>query len=640
MCGISGFFLSNISKGSDFFRQEILKMNNELLHRGPNNGDVWFDLIDKIFLGHRRLSIIDLSDKGNQPMKSNNQRFVISFNGEIYNYKELKKDLIKNKIKFDNKSDTQVLLEVLSFYGIEDGIKKVNGMFAFALWDKKEKSLYLVSDRLGKKPLYWSNINNNIIFGSELKSLVSFYMFKREINKKSLQNFLKFSYINSPDTIFKNTYKLEPASILRFNSNKNVTKSNYWKLDFNYGNQFNNHKNDEEKIEKLSNLLEDSISKRMISDVPLGVMLSGGIDSSLVAAIAQKNSTKKVNTYSIGFKNKGFDESKYASKVSKILSTSHNEFILDDYSVEDLVEKIPLYYDEPFADSSQIPSMLISSQLKKKVTVALTGDGGDEVFGGYSRYIWGNKFSKICKLIPFLFRNIISKSLQLIPSEKINNINELIPVSILPPQLGDRVKKIGRILSSKSNYEIYLKLITQMDEKILLNQAHTKNNLDESIFLKNNISKAMQIMDLKNYLPGDILTKIDRASMASSLELRSPLLDYRLIEFSFNNLNPNDVIYKNKGKYILRKILKKYIPKNLINRPKMGFAIPLSKWLRGRLKNWMIDTLDSKKIKNQNIIDYKIINKMITHHIESKRNCHYELWNILMFQTWYDKWMK
>lgn len=640
MCGVTGFFLTNDNKGGDFLKREIKKMNNTLSHRGPNNDDLWFDENEKIYLGHRRLSIIDLSEKANQPMKSNNHRYVISFNGEIYNFRELKKNLEKKKITFNNKSDTQVLLEVLNHYGVERGIKKVNGMFSFVLWDRKEKFLYLISDRLGKKPLYWSNINGNIIFGSELKSLISFYMFNKEINKQSLQNFLQFSYINSPDTIFKNTYKLEPGSIIRFNKNRDIKKTIYWNFNFNMENS-NEIKNDKiSKIKKLTELLEDSVSKRMISDVPIGVMLSGGIDSSLIAAIAQKKSLKKINTYCIGFNNKGFDESKYAKKISNILSTSHNEFILDDYSIEDLVEKIPFYYDEPFADSSQIPSMIISKELKKKVTVCLTGDGGDEVFGGYTRYIWGNKFSKICNIFPIFFRNIISRILNTFPSEKINKFNELFPNHILPSQLGDRMKKIGKIILSESNYEIYLKLITQMEDKVLLNQSDFHKNFSNYIFSKKNIIEAMQIMDLKNYLPGDILTKIDRASMASSLELRSPLLDYRLIEFSFNNLILKDKIYGNKGKYILRQILKNYIPENLINRPKMGFAIPLSKWLRGRLKNWMLDTLNLNKIKNQNILNSQQVGKMINDHIKSKRNCHHELWNILMFQTWFDKWMK
>ena len=322
------------------------------------------------------------------------------------------------------------------------------------------------------------------------------------------------------------------------------------------------------------------------------------------------------------------------------MSTSHNEFILDDYSVENLIEKIPLYYDEPFADSSQIPSMIISNELKKKVTVCLTGDGGDEVFGGYARYVWANKFARICNIFPLHLRNLVSKILNTFPTEKINKFNELFSTSLLPTQLGDRIKKIGKILLSKSNYEIYIKLITQMEDKVLLNQTDLHSHQEEIIFLKKNISEAMQIMDFKNYLPGDILTKIDRASMASSLELRSPLLDYRLIEFSFNNLNLKDKIYKNKGKYILRKILKNYIPENLINRPKMGFAIPLSRWLRGRLKNWMCDTLNLNKIKSQNILNYKLVGTMIEDHIKSNRNCHHELWNILMFQMWFDKWMR
>ena len=640
MCGISGFFLSNNYSSHRESLKTLRNMTNVLRHRGPDASGYWSSERDNIYFGHRRLSIIDLTKSANQPMNSRDDRYIIIFNGEIYNFRELKKNLEKKKITFNNKSDTQVLLEVLNHYGVERGIKKVNGMFSFVLWDRKEKFLYLISDRLGKKPLYWSNINGNIIFGSELKSLISFYMFNKEINKQSLQNFLQFSYINSPDTIFKNTYKLEPGIIIRFNKNRDIKKTIYWNFNFNMENS-NEIKNDKiSKIKKLTELLEDSVSKRMISDVPIGVMLSGGIDSSLIAAIAQKKSLKKINTYCIGFNNKGFDESKYAKKISNILSTSHNEFILDDYSIEDLVEKIPFYYDEPFADSSQIPSMIISKELKKKVTVCLTGDGGDEVFGGYTRYIWGNKFSKICNIFPIFFRNIISRILNTFPSEKINKFNELFPNHILPSQLGDRMKKIGKIILSESNYEIYLKLITQMEDKVLLNQSDFHKNSSNYIFSKKNIIEAMQIMDLKNYLPGDILTKIDRASMASSLELRSPLLDYRLIEFSFKNLILKDKIYGNKGKYILKQILKNYIPENLINRPKMGFAIPLSKWLRGRLKNWMLDTLNLNKIKSQNILNSQQVGKMINDHMKSKRNCHHELWNILMFQTWFDKWMK
>ena len=639
MCGISGFFLSDTKNNVDSLKNELKKMNGKLSHRGPDNDDIWYNASDNIYLGHTRLSIIDLSKKANQPMESNNKRYVITFNGEIYNFMELKADLLKKKIKFYNKSDTQVLLEVINYYGLFDAIKKINGMFAFALWDKKEKKLFLVSDRLGKKPLYWSKIKNNIIFGSELKALMSFNLFTKEINFKTLESFLKFSYINSPETIFKNTYKLEPACIMQFNLKKYYTKKIYWGFNHFQENEF---KIDQYILEKeITNLLEDSISKRMISDVPIGVMLSGGVDSSLVAALAQKQSLKKINTYSIAFKNKGYDESKYAKKISEILSTSHNEFTIDDYSIENLVEKIPYHYDEPFADSSQIPSMLISSELKKKVSVALTGDGGDEVFGGYSRYIWGDKVSQICGNFPIGVRNMFSKILLNISGEKLNKINEIFSHSVIPPQFGDRLTKVAKILKTKSNYEIYLKLITQMEDNILLKSFNKKKNEDFSnLFEKNHISTAMQIMDMKNYLPGDILVKIDRASMAHGLELRSPLLDYRLIEYCFKNLNTEHKIYKMKGKFFLRKILSKYIPINLINRPKMGFSVPLSKWLRKRLKNWMVETLNQDKLKKQNIFNYELVGKLMHNHLSEKNNNQHGLWNILMFQTWFDKWMR
>ena len=462
-------------------------------------------------------------------------------------------------------------------------------MFAFALWDKKYKKLFLVSDRLGKKPLYWAKIDNNIIFGSELKALMSSKFFIKRINFDILESYFKFSYIKSPHTIFKNTYKLEPATILEFDLKKTNKQTCYWR--FSQAPVKNKIINDNLLEKTISNLLEDSISKRMISDVPIGVMLSGGIDSSLVAAIAQKQSLKKINTYSIAFSSKGYDESKYAKKISSILSTSHNEFIIDNYSIERLIEQIPYYYDEPFADSSQIPSMLISSELKK-VSVALTGDGGDEVFGGYSRYIWGDKISKICSILPLNTRNFLSKTLLGFSSESLNKINELVSHSLIPPQFGDRLKKVSKILNSRSNYEIYLKLITQMEENVLIKTSSKNKNKDSfNLFENNHISHAMQIMDMKNYLPGDILVKIDRASMAYGLELRSPLLDYRLVEFCFKNLCLENKIHKRKGKFLLRKILSRYVPMKLINRPKMGFAVPLALWLRKRLKNWMLEIL-------------------------------------------------
>ncbi len=638
MCGITGFYLFKNSYDHGFLIKQIKKMNELLIHRGPDAKGIWSDYKDKIYLGHRRLSIIDLSSKANQPMRSYNGRYVIIFNGEIYNFLELK-NLLKDVVKFKDNSDTRVLLELINYFGFSKALKHINGMFSFALWDVKEKTLYLAIDRFGKKPLYWTDQNQDILFSSELKSIVSFYTFKKRINYKALSFFFKYSYIKAPQTIYESTYKVEPGTFLKIDKKKKITKHIYWSTP---SNEVDSKllKIPQDEIEtKLSDLVDDSVRSRMVSDVPLGVMLSGGIDSSLIAAIAQKFSKKKIDTFSISFPQKGFDESKFAKRVAKELSTTHNTFSIDDYYLEDLVGRISYHYDEPFADSSQIPSMIIAKELKKKVTVALTGDGGDEIFGGYSRYVWGGKISKFCNFFPLNFRKTLSKLILNLPSNKLNLLNKLFPIDFFPSQFGDRLKKIGKIIICENNFDIYQKLVIQSDKNFLKNKTFYEiENFDFPVNLE--ISEAMQRMDITNYLPGDILVKIDRSSMAYGLELRSPLLDYRLLEFSNKFLVKNNKIRNNKGKYLLRKILSKYIPKDLINRPKMGFAIPLATFLRTNLEKWMLDVLSKKKIEKQGILDGELVSQTIEKHLSLNSNNHYEIWNLLMFQTWFDRWMK
>ena len=641
MCGLTGFLLSKSLKSENSLYEYLTKMTNSLTHRGPDASGFWYCTDSNIFLGHRRLSIIDLSSNGEQPMHSNNNRFVMVFNGEIYNYRELKLELMKNfDIKFKNNTDTQVLLESINAYGLDITLKKIEGMFAFALWDKTEKCLFLVRDRIGKKPLYWGRSNEGIIFGSEIKSILKYDNLNKSLDQKSISAFLKFSYINSPNTIFKNISKVEPGHYIKFINNK-LEKTQYWNLNH-FIKKKKNIKTDSLIESEVENLIEDATVKRLVSDVPLGIMLSGGIDSSLITALAQKNLKSKLKTFSVKFEEKEFDESGFAREIAKILGTEHHEIDIGDFSIKRIIDEIPRIYDEPFADSSQIPTFLISQELKKSVTVALSGDGGDEIFCGYSRYFWASNFSTLSKFISPKILKIISNSINLVSSRKINMFTRFLNKGTFPPQLGDRLKKIAKILHCNSDNQIYSTLVSQTDpNKYFKIQYNHEKEIDLNTFPGNyNIQEAMQYIDIKTYLPGDILVKVDRASMANGLEVRSPFLDHRIVEYALENLSNKQKIQWGKGKFILRKILSKYLPKKLINRPKMGFGVPLSNWLRNELRDWMLETLEENKIKNQGFLNHNNIKNLIISHLKGSHNHHYELWPILMFQSWYDKWMK
>lgn len=641
MCGIAGFFLKSQNKEHDSLCNYIKKMTDTLSHRGPDNSSNWSNEMDKIYLGHRRLSIIDLSTNANQPLHSNNNRYVIIFNGEIYNFLELKKDLNKYKLNFNNKSDTQVLIEYINIFGLKITLQKIIGMYAFVLWDKKKKELFLVRDKIGKKPLYWCHQHNHIIFASEIKAILSFPFFKKKVSNRSLSEFLRLSYINSPNSIYEDMFKVEPGSYIQVNNKFEIKKKKFWDLKSIVSSKRNNILNNK-RLTDFESLLEDAVEKRLVSDVPLGVLLSGGVDSSLIAALAQKKSSKKIKTFSIGFKDDRYDESRFAKKIAKILDTDHTEYVADDFSVEDLVKNLANIYDEPFADSSQIPTFIICNRIKKDVSVALSGDGGDEVFLGYSRYFWGEKISKVSRIFPKKFRDIISNIILSMPPEKLNYASKFLSKKFFPPHLGDRLQKIGKIINCSSDASIYQKLIYQSEpENFLLKDTFRENELfNLSNFpAKYNFIRAMQYLDLITYLPGDILVKVDRASMANSLEIRSPFLDVRLVEYSLKYLQLKEKIKNGKGKFILRKILSKYLPEKLINRPKMGFGVPLAFWLRGQLKTWMLDILSEAKLKRQGIYMVEPVKQLIDDHISERRNNHYQLWVILMFQSWYDKWV-
>ena len=619
MCGICGFidFNNNLNK------QNLIAMTNTLSHRGPDNSDYFFDSSDSfsIGFGHRRLSIIDVSDKASQPMFFENN--VIVYNGEIYNYKEIKKELEDCGYFFKSSSDTEVVLKSFHKWG-KSCVNRFKGMFAFCIFNINNNKIYLFRDRFGVKPLYYYWNNGLFLFSSELKAFQKIPCFKKKLNINSIEMFLRFGYIMQPHTIFENTFKLKGGHCLKFNLlNKNLSKLQYWDIyTLLHKNKIYNNYN--ETLELLQKQIVSSFKYRTISDVPIGIFLSGGIDSSLVAAILSANSSQKIKTFTIGFSENNFDESKYAKKIANYIDSEHNEFLCSQKEALSLINKIPDYYDEPFGDSSAIPTMLLSKLTSEHVKVALSGDGGDELFFGYNKYFRILETQKYLKKIPaflnksLVFNENILKNTEL--RRKYFNIKSNIKYKNNATKLLEyrssrfTDKELEEILNFKIN-----RLYSDFDKKYSLD-----------------FNKNLQITDINTYMIDDILVKTDRASMAYSLEVREPFLDPEIAEFGLNM--PNEFKFDNyNGKLILKDILKKYIPEELFNRPKMGFGIPLAKWLRDELRE-TLDYYTSKEKIDDKIFNFEIINKIKSDFYKGKNTEFEKLWFILMFQMWYEKW--
>ena len=654
MCGIAGFIDINGSLNEQETFENLKKMSDSLFHRGPDSSGDYYDQEYAIGFTHRRLAILDLSQNGNQPMFSFSGRYVLIFNGEIYNHIILRNELnsFKKDIKWNGNSDTETLLSAFEIWGLEKTLDKISGMFSFGLWDRKEKFLYLARDRVGEKPLYYGWSKNFFLFTSELKSLEALDIFNREINPKALHSILTYNNVRAPDSIYKNIYKLTPGSYLKINCKKNqrisresVSQHEYWSI-YNAANQDIIKKyegSDNDAVNDLEHLVVNSVEKQMISDVPIGAFLSGGIDSSLIVSIMQKLSKNPINTYTIGFENKQFNEAIFAKEIASYLGTSHTELYVNEQDALDVIPKLPFIYDEPFADSSQIPTYLVSQITSKNVKVALSGDGGDELFGGYNRYFWSSNIWNKIKFLPLSVRAGLSKLILIFPANFLNVILSII-LKIFPDNYniqlpGDKMHKVAKILDSYNPEEIYNKLVilwTEADEVI--------NNFQYNSSIINSFSAPkfdeyennMMYTDFVTYLPDDILTKVDRAAMAVSLETRIPLLDQQIIEFAWK-LPLNMKIRNGEGKWILRQLLNRHIPSKITNRPKMGFGVPLSEWLKGPLREWAENLLDKKKIDEQGFFNSSLINKKWQEHIEGKRNWHHQLWTVLSIQSWLNR---
>ncbi len=642
MCGLAGF-ISFSPENNDNLVNTAKVMGESIFSRGPDDSGVWTDKNLSIAFSFRRLSILDLSEAGKQPMQSHSGRYLICFNGEIYNHLDLRLMLSKDKV-WRGHSDTETVLEIIEKFGIEKALEMFVGMFAFSIFDKKEKSLFLARDRMGEKPLYYGWTDKAFIFGSELKALKKYPGFDNAISKKALANFLRYSYIPAPKSIYQNIYKLNPGSFIKINANqpssREIYQKNYWNLSDVIEKNRNKIITDRDEAKNLiKDSLKKSVKRQMISDVPLGAFLSGGVDSSLITSLMQEESLKPIETFTIGFEESSFDESVYAKEVALHLGTQHSEHFVTSKETLDVIPNLPYFYDEPFADSSQIPTYLVCKQAKQGLTVALSGDGGDEVFGGYNRYFWSSRiWSKVSK-IPFPLRKIIGNGAEIIP-QKVSNLigagyNFLNSGNQGIDNLHEKILKMAeRLKSVRSEDDLYKSLITQWSEPYLLIQDFED---DEEIYFPEihltEQAEKMMFWDSISYLPGDILCKVDRAAMSVSLETRAPFLDHELVELAWR-LPYDSKIKNNIGKIVLRDILSEYVPDKLINRPKSGFGIPIGQWLRGPLRGWAEDLLSEKRIKSDGIFHYEPIRKVWFEHINLNLDHTHKLWCILMFQSW------
>jgi asparagine synthase (glutamine-hydrolysing) len=634
MCGLTGFFLSNRKMDRNKLIKNLNEMTSALIHRGPDAQNIWINNQNTLGLGHTRLSIRDLSSLGNQPMLSSCGRYVIVYNGEIYSHSELKEELIKEGVQFKSTTDTEIILESISKFGFKETLLKLNGMFAMAVYDKKEDKLFLTRDRIGIKPLYWGKIENNIFFGSELKSIKKFFGFKNILNKVAINYFIKWGFITAPLSIYENVYKIIPGEIIEVDKNINIKKTIYWKLSDKIKNQYlsENNLNYQYSLSSLENLINDSVKKSLVSDVPIGSFLSGGIDSTIVSYFMQKNSKQKIKTFSLGFEEIELDESQDAKKIAQFIGSDHNVLYFSSKDIIKHFDKIPEIYDEPFADSSQMPTSLISEYAKKSASVILSGDGGDELFGGYNRYVEAIKRSSTQSDFKNKLKNQVIQLMETIPGSIQNKIGNLFSIS----NIEDKIKNYNKNYSKKKPEEIYIKLLAQFIElKNILNDEQLKDisDFDKFNYSIKNVEEKFMYFDTMNYLPEDILTKVDRASMHYSLEVRVPLLDYRIVEFAWT-IPIKYKIKGNKQKIILKDILKKNIPTNLIKKDKMGFGIPVDKWLRTILLDKANYYLSSQQLDKYKMFNSDSITKIWNNHKNNIENNGYKLWNIIIFQQW------
>jgi asparagine synthase (glutamine-hydrolysing) len=650
MCGIAGFLDPAARRPDPALTDIAVRMAGTLLHRGPDDGGAWSEAAAGIAFGFQRLSIIDLTPAGHQPMLSADGGHVIVFNGEIYNAEDVRKELNQDGGApmggWRGRSDTEVLLQACVHFGVAAAVERLIGMFAFALWDRTARKLTLVRDRFGVKPLYWAQVNGQFLFGSELKAFRAHPDFRAEMDPAALAGYLRHAYVPSPRSIYRGAHKLRPGHILTRSADGHIAIEPYWNLRRiaadGVRHSLSNNIDPEQAAAKLETLLLDAVGRRMISDVPLGAFLSGGIDSSTVVALMQAQSDRPVRTFTIGFHESGYNEAVHARNVAAHLRTEHTELYLQPDDALKLVPHIPEWFDEPFADASQLPTYLVSHLTRRHVTVALSGDGGDELFAGYFRYSWGERFARWRNVLPPSMRHALGAGLQAVPAGAWNTLSHAIPGRYRPPLLGHKIHKMADLFLEPSNDGIYRRLTTfWTDPSELMVDAPEPDGELWDPTLKDDIPdllSRMQYLDCVSYLTDDIMTKVDRTSMAVSLEAREPLLDHRIAEYVWQL--PRDFKVRNGvGKWLLRQVLYRYVPRDLVERPKMGFGVPIDSWLRGPLREWAEGLLDENRLRREGILNPAPIRRKWSQHLSGERNWQYDLWVVLMFQAWRERWM-
>ena len=633
MCGIVGF----IDYTNSLNNNTLLKMSKVITHRGPNDSGqkIWSHTNVTVGFGQVRLSILDLSSLGHQPMSY--EKLTITYNGEVYNFKEIKQELIELGYRFISDSDTEVILK--SFHAWrEKCVQKFIGMFAFAIYDDNDKKVFIFRDRVGVKPLYIYQSKGLILFASELKSFLQVPSFKKEIDIESVSLFLQYNYITNNKSIYKNTIKLNPGSFMSIDTiNNSIVQKNYWQAEDFYKSHKVNHSIDE-VVNNVENLLVSASKYRMISDVPVGVFLSGGYDSSTLAALLQKNTSQKLKTFTIGFHEEKYNEAQYAKEIAKHIGTEHHEYYISEDDALAIVPKLCDIYDEPFSDTSAIPTVLLSEMTKEKVSVVLSADGGDEVFAGYGRYLSApDKIHKI-RTIPKQLRSIVYKTSQFLNIDKLNLDNYIY-------NFNSRSQKVLDLLNSDSALNIinvYDQNFSNYDMKVLLkgklNSIPSRYKELNKLNSINELDK-MLLFDYKTFLPDDVLVKVDRATMSVGLEGREPFLDHRILEYAAT-LPFNIKTEEGSLKYILKTIAHKHIPKHLLDRPKTGFSAPITSWLRTSLKEQLIDFVNPISLKESNIFDIDMVMHLRDDLLDGKRVHPQKLWQIFVYQQWYDRWMK
>jgi asparagine synthase (glutamine-hydrolysing) len=637
VCGVVGFWGRPLAEGESVGQ----KMASRLVSRGPDGSGCWTTPDGALVLAHRRLAVIELSSAGAQPMTSPCGRYVLTYNGEIYNHLDLRRELVHSgwRGSWQGHSDTETLLVAISYWGFRRALEKINGMFAFALWDSSERVLVIARDRLGEKPLYYGRLNSTFLFASELKALKPHPDWRGTVNREALQLYLKYNYVPTPWSIYQGIFKLPPAHFVVIKEEgQSISEPNcYWDLNqFALSDRSKNNQTPEELENKLDTLLRDSVKRRMLSDVSLGAFLSGGFDSATIVSLMQDQSTAPVKTFTIGSEDSRFNEAPQASAIAKHLGTDHTELCVSSLDAATVIPDITNVYDEPFGDSSQIPTYLVSQLAKRSVTVALSGDGGDELFCGYNRYNIGFQAWKKRNLLP---RPLKSLSIEILSGRSgiwLDTLQRCLPRRWRLSSLPDRLPKLAAALAQDDPFGFYDTLVSQSSaSENLLSTSPSKSKRQLLKLDLTDFREQMMLWDMTTYLPDDILTKLDRASMAVGLESRVPFLDHRLVEFAWTI--PIDFKYRNRqGKWLLRNLLYRYVPPSLMDGPKNGFGVPIESWLRGPLREWAEGLLNEKRLMDEQYLNPAAVRQAWQGFLKGDLKNHYHLWGILMFQGWLD----